>query len=325
MAGSKGSSGKCLACYGELADETGPYHAACCRKLFGKPTAPALDYDLVEMEELAGQVLKSRFAVTGVQPKISVDFEKTSRGKKTPARLTIVGLWGAYILKPPTREYPHMPEIEDLTMRSAEICEIPTADHGLIRLKSGELAYIARRFDRHRGQKLAMEDFCQLSGQLTENKYRGSLERAGDIIQKWSSNVLLDAGRFLDMAIHSFITGNADMHLKNFSLLTDPDGTIHLAPAYDLLSTKLLLEDDKEEMALPINGRKNNLRQEDFTGLGRRLGIPDRAIENTFARFGRKLQPMMELVQASFAPPDIQTRYIQLIKERCERIGIEGK
>ncbi len=216
-----------------------------------------------------------------------------------------------------------MPEVEDLTMRLAGICGIPTAEHGLIRLKSGEMAFIARRFDRVHAKKLAMEDFCQLSGRMTEDKYRGSMEKAGDVILKWSTNPILDAGRFLDIALHSYITGNADMHLKNFSLITEEDGTIHLAPAYDLLSTKLLIRDDKEESALPINGKKNNLRREEFVNLGLRLKITQRAIENTFRRFGGKIRPMCEMVRLSFLPAAMQDQFIELIQTRCVRLDIK--
>jgi serine/threonine-protein kinase HipA len=313
---------KCLICYADLAEADASYHAGCCRKLFGKTKEPVLDYDLQDMEALAEKEIQNRFAVTGVQRKISLELGKPSRKKNAIMRLTIVGLWGGYILKPPTLDYPFMPEIEDLTMHLAGICGITTAEHGLIRLRSGELAYIARRFDRLDGQKLAVEDFCQLSERLTEDKYHSSMEKAGDVILNRSANPILDTGRFLDVAIHSYITGNADMHLKNFSLVTELDGTIHLAPAYDLLSTKLLVQEDREELALPINGKKNNLRREDFENLGIRLGIQPRAIENTFRRFEGKISPMYEMVGRSFVPSGMQSRLVDLIKTRCERIDI---
>jgi serine/threonine-protein kinase HipA len=191
-------------------------------------------------------------------------------------------------------------------------------------LRSGEPAYIAKRFDRVENKKVPMEDFCQLTERLTEDKYHSSMERAGEVVSRWATNRMFDAGRFLDIAIHSFITGNADMHLKNFSLITASDGGIHLSPAYDLLSTRLLLGNkEKEESALPINGRTNNLRRKDFESLGLGLGVDRRVIQNAFARFGRKVEGMVGLVRRSFVPADLQDRYIRLIKERCERLGLQ--
>lgn len=211
---------RCLYCYLPLSKEETDFHEKCCKKFFGTSTPPIFDYTNEEMQQLAEQIVSRSIAVTGVQPKLSLTLEKTANDPKKN-RLTIVGLWGNFILKPPTSEFPNLSENEDLTMHLAKLFKIKTADHSLIRLKSGELAYITKRFDRINGDKLAMEDMCQLTETLTEDKYRSSIERVGKKIKQFSSVPGLDTINFFELVLFSFITGNADMHLKNFSLLTN--------------------------------------------------------------------------------------------------------
>mgnify|MGYP000953259874 CR=1 FL=1 len=165
---------KCLYCYKELNTNETDFHKACSKQFFGSATPPLLTLNKELLETLAKEIILKSIAVTGVQPKLSLQLEKTRN--ETP-RLTLVGLYGDYILKPPSEQYPCLPENEDLTMHLAEAAGIRTASHSLIRLSSGELAYITRRFDRQNGQKIAVEDFCQLTETLTEHKYRGSENR----------------------------------------------------------------------------------------------------------------------------------------------------
>ncbi|WP_428657670.1 HipA domain-containing protein [Runella sp.] len=151
---------RCLYCYQFLgADET-DFHASCSKKIFGRSTPPELPYTENQMEELATQVIRSQMTVTGVQPKLSLEIVSGEK-KKEAQRFTIVGLWGGYILKPPTPHYPQLPEVEDLTMHLAKIAGIRTIPHSLIRLQSGSLAYITKRIDRVKKNKLPMEDMCQ--------------------------------------------------------------------------------------------------------------------------------------------------------------------
>ena len=231
-------SPRCLICCGVLAEsDPSHYHSRCSRAFFERSTPPEIPHGLLDIESLARQEIAQRLAVTGIQPKISVDL--TAAGDDRVPRLSFVGLWGRFILKPPAAAYPGLVELEHATMRMAAVAGIETAAHALVRLASGELAYVSRRDDRRDGKKLAMEDMCQLTGKLTEDKYRSSMEQVGKAILRWSSNPGLDVTRFFDLAVFSFLTGNADMHLKNVSLLTEPDDTVRLAPAYDLLATKL--------------------------------------------------------------------------------------
>lgn len=212
----KKPSNRCLHCW-EIWEGENEIHPKCARKFFGAAKPPLLEYGLDDMEALATKVVRTHAAVPGVQPKISLDFEMPTIGKE--GRLTLVGLWGQYILKPPTKKYPSMPEVEDATMHLAEAAGIRTVPHSMVRLKSGELAYITKRIDRiGGGEKIAMEDMCQITERLTEDKYKGSLEQVGRTIRHHSTQPGLDTINFFELILFCYLTGNSDMHLKNFSL-----------------------------------------------------------------------------------------------------------
>lgn len=311
---------RCLICYDPVEDGL-EYHPKCSRRLFEISKAPKVEFGLAEIEEIAKGIAHSRLLVTGVQPKLSVELKK-ERGADTPklTRVTFAGLWGKYILKPPHPEYPGMPENEDLTMHLAEVCGIRTALHGLIRLKSGELAYLAKRFDRIDGSKLAMEDACQLSELLTEDKYHSSMEKCGKVLLRYSSNPGNDAVSFLEIALFSFLVGNADMHLKNFSLLTTDDGMTGLSPAYDLLATKLLTTRDPEEMALTVNGKKSRLKSSDFLALANSLNIPEKAIQRTWQRIESAISAMKRVIEISFLSDRSKVDYRDLLEVRSRQL-----
>ncbi|MGE5496964.1 MAG: HipA domain-containing protein [Syntrophothermus sp.] len=313
------SERKCLFCYDPLENETGDFHEKCSRSFFGSPVPPEINFGLEDVEGMAVKVLGRSQSVTGVQPKLSLELGPTEKDRNKK-RLTIVNLWGSYILKPPIVNFPQMTEAEDLTMHLSALMKIPTAQHSLIRLKSGELAYISKRFDRAGRYRLQAEDMAQLTGTLTENKYKSSMEKTGRIILKYSTNNKFDILTFFELTLFCFLTGNADMHLKNFSLLTNEDEEIALAPAYDLLPTKLLTPKDPEEMALTINGRKNNLRKKDFDLLAEKLGINERSRDNSYRKFFTGKDSMLTFIDKSFLSEDYRKRYKELISERFARL-----
>jgi serine/threonine-protein kinase HipA len=312
----------CLYCYELLADDEQDYHARCSRKFFGTSVAPELPFELNQMYELANQVVRRSVSVTGVQAKLSLDIEAFKQARSR-SRFTLVGLWGMYILKPPTEHYESLPEIEDLTMHLAGIFGLRTVSHSLIRLKSGELAYITKRVDRANGRRLAEEDMCQLTERLTEDKYKGSMEQVGKVIRKYSDNSGFDLAEFFETALFCFLTGNADMHLKNFSLLRSGEGVVSLAPASDLVATRLAIPEDKEELALTVNGKKSNLRASDFESLGKSLGINDRALRNSFSKFADSFRDAVTFVGRSFLNRGLREAYASLLDERARRIGIQ--
>lgn len=307
----------CLYCYLPLDDNEKDFHPHCNRKFFGTEIPPEIDFGLNEIDELALKILGRSVTLTGVQPKLSVELSKEKKGKN---RFTIVGLWGNYILKTPLLRFPEMPEVEDLTMHLSELVGIKTAEHSLIRLKSGELAYISKRFDRLKSTKLHLEDMAQITEMLTERKYSGSMEKVGKAILKYSDYSGNDALRFFELTLFCFITGNADMHLKNFSLLKNLDEEISLSPAYDLLSTKILMSEDKEELALTLNGKKNNLRKKDFELFAEKLGVTQKIKDVIINKFFSSHQTLNKTIDASFLRDETKSLYKELIEQRLDRL-----
>lgn len=315
------SNHRCLYCYQPLPDDAGDFHAACSKRFFGTETPPQLALTNEKMQELAKDIVLRSIAVTGVQPKLSLTIDKDP-GDPKKSRFTIVGLWGHYILKPPTPEFPFLPENEDLTMHLAGLFGLPTAAHSLIRLESGELAYITKRFDRLGEQKLPMEDMCQLTETLTSDKYRSSMEKIGKCIWSFASRPGLAAISFFEMVLFSYLIGNADMHLKNFSLLTQTDDEIVMAPAYDLVCTKIVIPDDKEESALTINGRKSKLARRDFDALAQNLKIPERSKQNIYTRFSGKMKQAKQWIDFSFLPAGVKDEYLHIMNTNKAKIGL---
>ena len=313
---------KCLYCYKPLADGEVDYHKTCARKIFESTTVPVLPYTRDNIKELAREIVTASTTVTGVQAKLSLDISRGRAGE--PQRFTIVGIWGRFILKPQTDRFANLPENEDLTMHLAEAAGIKTVPHSLIRFADGELCYITRRVDRtKKGAKIAMEDMCQLSERLTEDKYKGSYERIAKLIRQHSSAPLLDVVNFWEVVLFSWLTGNADMHLKNFSLFRPADDYI-LTPAYDLLSTALAMPEDDEELALTLNGKKKRIKREDFEKSMRDSGIDEKAIANLLARFSKAIPKWHELIDVSFLPTDLQEAYHDKIDTMAKRISILG-
>lgn len=311
---------KCLHCYKPLSDGEVDYHKGCARKIFESAIVPVLPYTRANIKELAREIVAASTTVTGVQAKLSLDI---SRGKTGEAqRFTIVGLWGKYILKPQTDRFANLPENEDLTMHMAEAAGIKTVPHSLIRFADGELCYITRRIDRTRqGGKIAMEDMCQLSERLTEDKYKGSYERIAKLIRQHSAAPLLDVVNFWEVVVFSWLTGNADMHLKNFSLYRPADNYI-LTPAYDLLSTVLAMLEDDEELALTLNGKKKRIRRDDFEKAMRENGMKDNAIAKLFDRFSKSVPKWHGLINESFLPKALQKAYHDKIDIMARRLSI---
>jgi serine/threonine-protein kinase HipA len=289
---------------------------------FGGPHPPVLPYALSELEELAEKIIKQSVTVPGVQEKLSLHLEDS---EDSAGRLTLVGLWGDFILKPPVRKYPEMPEIEDLTMRQASLWEIPTVRHCLIRLRSGELAYITKRIDRNERQKTShMEDMCQLTERLTEQKYRSSMEKIGKAINQFSSHPLFDMITFFHTTVFSFITGNADMHLKNFSLYYQDAGMVQLSPAYDLVATRLLIpaKDDPEELALALNGKRSKFKRNDFDVFAKTIGLNEKQADNAYERMSSHIPEILSLIDLSFVSDGKKNEFKELINERAARLGL---
>ena len=207
-------------------------------------------------------------------------------------------------------------------MHLAEAAGIKTVPHSLIRFADGELCYITRRVDRTKnGDKIAMEDMCQLSERLTEDKYKGSYERIAKLIKQYSAAPLLDVVNFWEVVVFSWLTGNADMHLKNFSLYRPADNYM-LTPAYDLLSTSIVMPEDEEELALTLNGKKKKIKRADFEKAMLDSGMDEKAIEKLFKKFAKTLPKWYALIEESFLPKDMIVAYREKLNTMSARLGL---
>ena len=276
---------KCLYCYKPLEEGQKDFHPHCAKKMFGIAKAPLLEY---------------RYDGSN--------------------RLTIVGLWGNYIFKPQTANYLQLPENEDLTMHLAEAVKINVVPHCLIRLADGSLGYITKRIDRtKKGEKIDMEDMCQLTLHPTEYKYKGSYEQIAKVIMKYSDMPRLDLANYMQLLLFCFITGNNDMHLKNFSLYRPFEG-YQLAPAYDLVNTSIANPDDTEELALPLSGRKTKLHLANFLQAAATMGIKENVVRHLTDNMSKALPKWMQLINDSFLDETMKEKYRQTIETRLARL-----
>ena len=309
---------KCLYCYQPL-NGVGDFHESCSKQFFGNSEPPILMHTLDEMSELAKYVVNRSVTVPGVQPKLSLSIVKeiTENSKQ---RLTVVGaLGGNYILKPPSIHYPEMPANEHLTMRIAEAFRIKVVPSSLIRLKSDELAYITKRIDRSaKGTKIHMIDMFQITEAF--DKYKSSMEKLGKALKDYSDRTMLDVISLFELTLFCFLTGNNDMHLKNFSMIKSPNGWI-FAPAYDLLNVAIANPDDKEELALTLAGKKKKITRHHFECFGSELGLTNKQIQGTFQRFEKNSAKAIELIHQSFLSDSMKQSYMELLEERYSRIS----
>jgi serine/threonine-protein kinase HipA len=284
------------------------YHPKCSLAFFGSNTPPSLKYSLSEMNELAKEVVTHRIAVPGVQAKLSLSLIDEVLNRKNVRRLTVVGaLGGNYIFKPPSKTYPEMPENEHLTMKIAEAFGIQTVPSSLIRLQSGELAYITKRIDRTlNGQKIHMLDMFQITEAV--DKYKSTMERVAKALRQFSADTLMDQLKYFELTIFCFLTGNNDMHLKNFSMI-EKDGKWSLSPAYDLLNVNLANPKDKEELALSMEGKKRKFTRHHFERFGANLGLNKKQIQGVFNRLEHNKSEAKRLIDASFLSEVMQESY----------------
>ena len=312
---------RCLHCYEPLKEPQTEVHQACNKRFYGQLKTPQLHYNLDNLQELATKVIQSQMAVTGVQAKVSLSLFR-KEDKNLTKKLTIVGLYGDYILKPPSEYYQELPELESVTMHMASVCGLQVVPHSLIRLQDETLCYITKRVDRTRKGKLQMEDMCQLSERLTEDKYKGSHEQVAKLLLKYSSTPLLDVSSFFELVLFCFFTGNSDMHLKNFSLLEREGQGLSLCPAYDLIPTVLVNEADTEELALNLNGKKRKLKYTDFVAAYENCGLSKKVLDNTLELFTYCKPEILSVLDKSFVSDAFKEKYTTLINNRYKQLGL---
>lgn len=288
------------------------YHLKCISGIFEINQIPELDIDEAKLSEYAKKIIGANKTITGVQPKLSLWLEE----HKGNIRFTVVDDKSNFIIKPQSDTYLALPENEDLCMHLASELGIEVATHCLVRLKSGNLAYITKRFERVGTSKVSCEDLCQLTETLTEHKYRGSYEKIGKTINIYSTQSGLDRLHFFQLVLFSFISGNADMHLKNFSMIEKNDGRFCLSPAYDLVCTHLVISNETEQMSLNLNGKKNKISRRDFDALGQNLELTEKQIRNCYDLFMNRSDRLNWWIDHSFLPVEQKIQMKELVSER---------
>lgn len=311
---------RCLCCNQVIANPTEYerkvlWHEKCIKSFFGTKQLPELDCTGEELERLANLSVNKGFTVPGVQKKLSLHLEN---GEKA-SRLTIVDYPTGFILKPQSEEYAFLPEAEFLVMKMAETVRIKAVPNALIRL-DGKYAYITKRIDRANGQLYAMEDFCQLSGRMTADKYRSSYENCAKVVKKYADKTGLELTELFYRLLFCFITGNSDMHLKNFSLIEDQPGSrrFSLSPVYDMLPVNLILPADREQMALSLHGKKRNIKRKDFLLLAENMGIHEKAAAGMIRKMLSYRHVLIDEVKISYLSDEMKEKLAELIEERSE-------
>ena len=318
---------RCLCCNKEITNPSEyegnvSWHVKCMKRFFGTSNLPEIDVSKRALERLAKQTVNKGLTVPGVQKKLSLHLDTVDK----TARLTIVDYPTGYILKPQSEEYACLPEAEFLSMKMAEIAGIKTVPNALLRFR-GNYAYVTKRIDRSGDQTYAMEDFCQLSGRITADKYRSSYENCGKVIKKYSQNVGLDVTEFYYRLLFCFCTGNSDMHLKNFSLMEDRPGSrrFSLSAAYDMLPVNVIMPADKEQMALTLNGKKQNLKRKDFLILAESLGIQEKVATGLIKQIVKYEEAFLREVDLSYVPKEMKANLSFLIQKRMEIFSADAK
>lgn len=289
------------------------WHESCVRNFFGTKEFPDISLLKEKLDTLAKEFLEGGNAVSGVQRKLSLAVSKETKG----ARLTLLEIPSGYIAKTTDPEIPFLPEYEQTTMLMAQECQIPVVLHGLVALDDEKTVYLSKRIDRDGKRKIPMEDFCQLSGKLTEYKYQGSYESCyRKILRPYSSMTTLDTIRFFNLILFSYLVGNTDMHLKNFSLYDNGQG-YRLTPAYDLVPAELLV--GQKEMALTVNGKRKELTQRDFLVFAQNMDIPEGLTRNLLLRMERQARRWEGVLSTSPLPERERKRYQAFLGERRNR------
>jgi serine/threonine-protein kinase HipA len=309
---------KCLSCQLSAADKdlTKGYHRTCSKQLFGTAQPPDVPFKTTEVTAEA-QKMVGRMSISGVQPKLSVIHDRRRH------ELTVVDRGGLFILKPQTDRFESLPENENLCMNIVSTYGIEVPPHGLLPLPDGKLAYLVRRFDRlDDGSKLQQEDFQQLL--QTDDKYSGSYERIANFLKRHSDVIGLDLVRLFERALLFYVLGNGDAHLKNFSLLRREDVGYQLSPAYDVLSSRLVLPEEKDDMCLSLQGKRNSISKKDLQGLSEHFGLTGKQVNNALDRLSALRSSIEMMIEGSFLEKRLRNRFLEIFEERMDRVSNKG-
>lgn len=299
---------RCRCCQSAL-DEEGRYHAKCLRALWGKAITPKIPFALADLPAKVTTAV-DHMSISGVQVKALVRLNQALELEVAPTGST-------HILKPEPNEYPELPAMENACMSMAAALGMAVPPHGLFPMSDGQLCYVVKRFDRaDDGGKIQKETMFQLLG--ATDKYKGSLESVGKAIRAYAENVGLDTVDFFERVLFCFLTGNGDMHLKNWALLIR-DKKAQLAPCYDFVCSKVYITNE-EDSALMINAKKNKLKRSDFEGLAGYLKIDPKAAANVFAKMKNAQEKLRGLAIFSELNPSMRQRLEAVMAARFKKI-----
>ena len=299
---------RCLCCQKPLEAE-GRYHPRCLSRLFGSPRLPAIPFKASDLPAMVTKD-KNRMSISGVQPKASV------RVNHETWALEAAATGGTHILKPEPEQFPQIPQNENLCMNMAEELGLRVPPHGLLEMSDGKLCYVIKRFDRTEGgQRIAKETMFQILG--STDKYSGSLETIGKAIRAHAANVGLEAIDFFERVLFCFLTGNGDMHLKNWALL-GAKPAVALAPCYDLVCSRLYIKNEADT-ALTLNAKQNNLKSADFQTLADRLEIDSKAAANVLDKLRGAQEKLREMIIHSELRSDLRQEQLNIFSARYKR------
>lgn len=306
----------CLSCeQGLPADASYACHLLCARRLFDTSYLPMIDFTIADIPIKAREMV-GKISISGVQPKLSVLVDKNLKNIQVTAKR------GTHILKPSPDYFPNLAENENLCMNMAAEAGIETPPHGLLPASGGGLVYIVKRFDRtfENGfeTKIPTEDFCQLLEK--DDKYKGSIEQIGNFLKRHSESPFIDTQRLFVRTMFNFLVGNGDAHLKNFAMIRPVGGGYRLSPAYDMLSSRLAMPNESDDLAIAVNGKKNNIRFKDFRALAESLELPPKQLQNILDRFKLLEGRYRAFVERSFLPDEKKSAFAAIFEKRCRRL-----
>ncbi len=329
-------------CPGLLLEGFSEYSPLFLRRMFGgRKVSHILPYNAPEIDEEDQKKFmqnRKRISISGVQEKYSVLLEKNN------LRLTEEKEQGTYILKPK----PHglqktgmVPANEHVTMQIAsQVYKITTAENGLVFFSNDEPAYITKRFDvGDNGVKLGKEDFASLAGKTEENagknfKYDYSYEGVAELVKEHVGAWKIEMEKFYNLIVFNFLFSNSDAHLKNFSLLETINGDYVLSPAYDLLDTRIHVEEEglfalNDELFKEwhwsdcrINNPQHNPCKEDFIEFGKIIDINENRVNKLLEPFLQKQIEVEKLVKRSFLDEETKSQYLSHYNERLAMLNL---
>lgn len=272
-----------------------------------------LPYTAAELRQEAANRAK-KLSIQGVQPKLSATISVVEQEFK------IVDQFGTYIIKPQNDLFTELPQNEDVTMRMAKVFGLDVPFHGMLYAKDGSLSYFIKRFDRYgKGKKLATEDFAQLTGNTRDTKYRFTMEKLVPVLDEFCSFPAIEKADFFKRILFCYVTGNEDMHLKNFSLITK-SGKTTLTPIYDFLNSSIAIKNPEEEIALTLKGKKSNLKATDFIDYyaKERLQLNEKTVTTILEQMHNAIPKWKELLEISFLSDEMKEKYVSLLELKTQ-------